>query len=397
MGKMLPTVGRHVFLPKTGLADLVSLLISQGYTVLAPVQSDGVIALRPIQGAADVARGVQDRQEPGRYRLVEGDEELYFQYVVGADGPKRYFVPPVYTLFQLHVEKDGFVLDSGPPQPPKLAMLGIRPCELAAIKVQDRVFHAGDTTTPRCELDGFYMQAREMAMLIVVNCTHPAGTCFCRSMGTGPKAAEGFDLALTELRAGFLVEIGSPRGAELAQALPVREPSSTEMELAELRLEQSAERMGREMDTAGLPELMKRSLEHAHWDEIARKCLGCGNCTMVCPTCFCSSISDDSDLKGGGVSRTRKWDCCYTHQYSYTTAGPVRSSIRARHRQWLTHKLGTWWEQFGCSGCVGCGRCITWCPVGIDLTAEVRALRGDGRGDGSGVPVARRMESEVAP
>ncbi|MBV8527642.1 MAG: 4Fe-4S dicluster domain-containing protein, partial [Candidatus Dormibacteraeota bacterium] len=106
----------------------------------------------------------------------------------------------------------------------------------------------------------------------------------------------------------------------------------------------------------------------------AQRCLACGNCTMQCPTCFCSDLVDEPDVVAGDA-RVRRWASCFEQDYSHIHGGSVRTSTRARYRQWLTHKLGTWWEQFGTSGCVGCGRCIAWCPVGIDITDEVRALR----------------------
>jgi Fe-S-cluster-containing hydrogenase component 2 len=130
------------------------------------------------------------------------------------------------------------------------------------------------------------------------------------------------------------------------------------------------------MDVTGLPELLARNLEHPRWDDVASRCLACANCTMACPTCFCSTVEDTTDLTGDHAERWRSWDSCFTMDFSHVHGGSVRTSTRARYRQWLTHKLSTWHAQFGTSGCVGCGRCITWCPVAIDLTQEVAAIRG---------------------
>jgi ferredoxin len=195
-------------------------------------------------------------------------------------------------------------------------------------------------------------------------------------MGTGPAAEDGFDLAMTEIRAGFIVHVGSQRGGALLDQLHVREASTTELELADIKLQRARDHMGRELNTEGVKQLLFNTIEHPHWDDIAKRCLGCGNCTMVCPTCFCSTVTDGTDVSGAHIERTRQWESCFAHQFSYTTAGAVRATIRGRYRHWLRHKLGTWWDQFGTSGCVGCGRCITWCPVGIDLTREIEALRG---------------------
>jgi sulfhydrogenase subunit beta (sulfur reductase) len=365
------------FLAKEEMGELVATLQKEGYTVLGPCLTGGVISLRPIRSADELARGLEDAQEPGSYRTGPGDPDFYFRNTPGADGPKRFLFPPTQTLFGLHIEGRRFVVDSGPPDPPKLAFLGVRPCELAAIAVMDCCFGAHDPGTFRCETNPYYAQARQTALMLAVNCIRPGGNCFCTSMNTGPVAKERFDLSLTELRGGFVIEIGSPRGEELMQRLNVREPSAAELELAELRLEQACKEIRRHVDREGLSESLENSIESHRWDEVAKRCLGCGNCTMVCPTCICSSIVDSNQLNGPTATRTRMWESCFTHQFTYTTSGPVRHTIRARYRHWLLHKLTNYEKQYGASGCVGCGRCITWCPVGIDITEEVAAIHGE--------------------
>jgi len=364
------------FLPKPRMDALVHLLCETGYTVIAPQVHDGVVRVKPITSADQIARGLRDEHDGGHYRLIDGDPQLWFDYVVGPDNPKRFFYPPTQRLFSLTIKGEAFEVNEAPPRPPKLAFIGVRPCELAAMAIQDRVFGvAADQHTFRCESDAYYSEARRQALMIAVNCARPGGTCFCSSMGTGPVATEGYDLALTELKSGFLVQVGSERGGALIDRLPVREPSEAELELAELKLSKADEYMGRSLNTDGLAEILADAIEHPRWNEVRRRCLSCGNCTMVCPTCFCSTVVDSNDLATSEVTRTRLWDSCFTHQFSYTTSGPTRTTIRGRYRQWMRHKLSTWWEQFGTSGCVGCGRCITWCPVGIDITEEAAAIR----------------------
>ena len=370
------------FLTTQGLDALISALLERGYTVIAPRVRDGVIAFGEVTSVEQIAHGVRDELAPGRYRLVKDQLSRHFHYVVGQDSPKRFFFPPKLELVSLHVEGKKFVLDRTAPKPPKLAILGVRPCDLAAIKIQDRVFGYMDAeAAERCETDTYYHQARKNSLLIAANCTQPGGTCFCASMGTGPQAKEGFDLSLTELGGGFILRVGSDAGAELVKGLPVREPSPSEIELSQLKIDQASERMGRKLNDTGLKQLLFERIEHPSWDEVAKRCLACSNCTMVCPTCFCSTVTDSNDLATGTLSRTRRWESCFTHQFSYTTAGPVRSTVRARYRHWMRHKLGTWWDQFNSSGCVGCGRCITWCPVGIDITEQVERLRSNEAGE----------------
>jgi len=368
---------QRMLFPKVALAALIEILIDQGYTVIAPVLHRDVIKLKPITGSDEVARGLRDLQDGGRYRLIEGDKTLFFEYVVGPDSAKCYFFPSRQELFSVDIQNGRFALNQTRTSIPKLAILGLRPCDLAAIRVQDRVFAEGETAgATHCEAERYYRRVRSESLLIAVNCTRPGGTCFCDAMGTGPKAIDGFDVAMTELGSGFIVEAGSETGMSLLDKLPLREPSSAELELTDLKMKLAREHMGRMLDTRNIVSLLDKNIEHPRWDQVAGRCLSCGNCTMVCPTCFCSTLTDSSDLSAGKATRTRRWESCFTHQFSATTTGPHRHTIRGRYRHWMRHKLGTWWKQFGTSGCVGCGRCITWCPAGIDLTEETAGIRG---------------------
>jgi ferredoxin len=198
-------------------------------------------------------------------------------------------------------------------------------------------------------------------------------------MKTGPRASFGFDLAMTEAfeadRHYFVVEVGTERGAEILQAAPHRPASDSELRKAEEVIERTAAQMGRTLDTNDIKGLLYRNYEHPRWDDVTSRCLNCANCTMVCPTCFCTTVEDVTDLTGEHAERWRRWDSCFTVDFTYIHGGSVRATPRSRYRQWMTHKLATWIDQFGTSGCIGCGRCITWCPVGIDITEETRAIR----------------------
>ena len=214
--------------------------------------------------------------------------------------------------------------------------------------------------------------------MVAVNCFEPGGTCFCVSMGTGPKAESGYDLALTEILDGrhrLLVEPGTERGAELLAELPRRPAESADFDAARAAVDGAALKMGRELDPTDLRSLLADNLEHPRWHDVAQRCVTCGNCTLVCPTCFCSSVEDSTDLIEGAAERSRVWDSCFSVDHAYIHGGSIRPSDSSRYRQWLTHKFGTWHDQFGTSGCVGCGRCITWCPPGIDVTEELTAIR----------------------
>ena len=281
---------------------------------------------------------------------------------------------PRLPLVRLRRKDSSFAAIDAPREAPKMAVLGARACDLAGMEVQDRVFVEGSATDP----DPDYAARRRGLFVIAVQCGQAGGTCFCVSMGTGPRATAGFDLALTEITDGehrFVVEVGSPAGAALLERVGRAIAEEEDVRRADAIVAETARRMGRTLDTGGIKELLYRNLEHPRWDDVADRCLGCTNCTLVCPTCFCSTVEDTTDLEGETAERARRYDSCFTLDHSYLHGGSVRSSLRSRYRQWLTHKLASWIDQFGTSGCVGCGRCITWCPVGIDITEEVAAIR----------------------
>ena len=356
-----------------GLQALIDALARAGHRVVGPTLRDDAIVYGDIEGIGDLPQGWTDRQEPGRYAVERRGDDAYFGYVVGPQSWKQFLHPPMETLWTAQRDAQGGMAISPTELPQeKFAFIGVRGCELHAIAIQDKVFCEGPY------IDTAYAARRRDAFIVAVNCGQAGGTCFCVSMETGPKVDADFDLALTELidggEHGFLVEIGSEAGAAVMERVQ-HEPASAVQIAAAAIVERTAGQMGRSLDTKGLKELLQDNLEHKRWDEVAERCLTCGNCTMVCPTCFCTTVDDHSDLMNQSAERVRKWDSCFTMDYSYIHGGSVRASARSRYRQWMTHKLANWIDQFGTSGCVGCGRCISWCPTGIDLTEEAAAIR----------------------
>jgi ferredoxin len=362
-------------LERQDLDALFAALHRRGYTVVGPTVRDAAIVYDEIHSSADLPAGWTDEQDGGHYRLRRRADEALFGYNVGPDSWKRYQLPPEVRLYRARREADGGLgeVQEPPPVTPRLAFLGARSCELAAMGILDRVLLGAVRADPADRA------RREDVLVIAVQCGQAGGTCFCVSMGTGPTADSGFDLALTEVledgRHYFVLEVGSPQGQALLDDVPHAEAAAPERDAAAAAHARATAQMGRELDTTDLRGLLYGNYEHPRWDEVAERCLTCGNCTMVCPTCFCTSVEDVTDLDGEHVERHQRWDSCFTIDYSQIHGGAVRGSPRSRYRQWMTHKLATWIDQFGSSGCVGCGRCITWCPVGIDLTEEARAIR----------------------
>jgi ferredoxin len=366
-----PTASWHM--PAAGLGDLCESLRADGFQVIGPRVTGGAIALGELASAEELPFGWGVSLSPGGYRLTQRDDAAAFGHSAGPQSWKQFLHLPLEQLWAASRDDDGFAVQA-PAQPARpLAFLGVRPCDLRAIQIQDQVL--GADSHP----DSAYATRRATVFLVAVNCTEPGETCFCTSMGTGPKAGPGYDLLLTELadrdEHGFVVEAGSQAGEAMLARLPLRPADAGVVARGRDAVSAAAGQMGRTMPTDGLRELLAASHDAARWDEVASRCLTCGNCTMACPTCFCTTVEDVTDVSGQHAERWQSWASCFDLDFSYLHGGSVRSSGTSRYRQWLTHKLGTWHDQFGSSGCVGCGRCIVWCPVGIDLTEEVAALR----------------------
>ncbi|MFW6091673.1 MAG: sulfite reductase subunit A, partial [Actinomycetota bacterium] len=263
--------------------------LRESYRVIGPTIRDGAIVYDDVASLADLPRGWTDEQDGGTYRLRRRDDDALFGYAVGPHSWKQFLFPPHTLLTRIRRTDDGGLemSDGGTEEEaPRLAFLAARACDLHAIAVQDRVF------LQRGAQDPTYATRRENAFIVAVNCGEPAGTCFCVSMGTGPRAEGGFDVALTEVLDGgghrFLAEAGTEKGAEVLAGLPSRAALPADAEAADAVVASAASRMGRQLDTEGIKDLLYRNYEHPRWDEVASRCLSCTNCTMVCPTCFCS-------------------------------------------------------------------------------------------------------------
>jgi ferredoxin len=364
-----PEVGSTIAIEKPVLDKILICLQEEGYLTVGPCVKNETLVYEQIKGLNDLPRGYITEQEAGYFRLRQAGHSRYFDIIPGAQSWKQFLFPPRAELFKLQKVNNRWEKVTEEKQIVKYAFIGVRACELNAILIQDKAFMREDFTDP------IYKSRRERVFILSVDCMHPADTCFCASMNTGPKAKDSFDLNLTELDDVFLVKIGSEVGRNILSGLPFEPASAFLLSNAERGLENSAQQMKRTLNTDGLPEFIMANLDHPQWEEIGQRCLSCANCTQVCPTCFCWDVTDGVTLNNNETRRERVWDSCFNPGYSYQAGGNTRPSIQSRYRQWLSHKLGSWPQQYGMLGCVGCGRCITWCPAKIDLTKEIPIMR----------------------
>jgi sulfhydrogenase subunit beta (sulfur reductase) len=366
-------VGDRRILSRADFPAFFTALRDAGYEVVGPSLRDGAIVYDHLSRVEDLPIGWTDRQEAGKYRVERRSDQALFGYNVGPYTWKKFLFLPHERLWTATRDGTSFSVTPEPTDGPRLAFLGMRACELAGVRITDKVFQGGPVVDPS------YSVRRSRILRIAVQCGQAGGTCFCVSMGTGPGVKSGADLVLTEILSPgphrFLLEVGSAEGAAVLARVPLSAATKSDETTSESIVAHAAETMGRKMETEGIRDLLRTNLEHPRWDDVARRCLSCTNCTMVCPTCFCSTQEEVPDLDAQKVERYRRWDSCFNLAFTDLHGMSVRKSGLSRYRQWLTHKLGTWHDQFGSSGCVGCGRCITWCPVGIDLTEEVAAIR----------------------
>jgi len=358
------------FLPRAELDRLFEALAVDGRRIIGPTIADGAVVYDELDSPAGLPHGWMADTAPGSYRLRSTGGERAFDYVVALTSWKRFTHPSLVPLTRSRRDGDQIVVEPIREDAPKLAFVGVRACELAALNIQERAMRAGPAGDPD------HAARRDAALIVAVECAAATSTCFCTSMASGPEVDGGADLMLSELDDGFVVRVGSEAGAGVVDPLGLRVASPDAVDRAGTQVAAVRAAIGDPVPGDGLPERLRAALDHPHWAQVAERCLACANCTLVCPTCFCTSVEDVTDLTGVNAERHRVWDSCFSEEFSYIHGGSVRESTRSRYRQWITHKLAAWEDQFGSFGCVGCGRCITWCPAGIDITVEAAALRG---------------------
>ena len=363
------------FLPREDLQSLIDVLIAAGYRVLGPQVRDGAIIYDEFSDVSFLPVGVHGQQLPGQYHLNRSNSQRSFAWANGPQALKPLLFTARETLWRAERDAEGKIqFVQAKPAVQKTAVIGVRSCDLAAMRIQDQVF------LEQQYQDENYQARREALFTVAVNCSHPAETCFCASTGDGPTAKSGYDLLLTELDDGFLISFGSDAGEKLFSQLSLEQATDQQHFVAGEQALQAEQIQTRKLPQHDLAKKLLANLEHPRWQEVAERCLSCGNCTMVCPTCFCHKETEQPQLDGHATEHLREWDSCFTQGHSYIHGTVIREDTEKRYRQWLSHKLATWLQQFGNSGCVGCGRCISWCPAAIDLTEEANVIAGGENG-----------------
>ncbi len=351
---------------------LLGALQESGHTLVGPTIGEKSIVYDEIQTIDDLPIGIGEHQGAGTYELTRRNDNALFGYTVGPTTWKKYLFPPRETLLSVKDVDGTLLFESTAGEPTKYAFLGVRPCEIAAMGIQDRVFIGSTNQDPH------YASTRASAFTIAVNCAVAGETCFCASMGTGPRAESGYDLVLTEVIDGetheFIINADTPAGEAILEGLDGRPATEADTATVNSIVADTTAHMGRSVETEDVYDVLMSTLDEQHWTEVAARCMSCTNCTLVCPTCFCSTMEDISDLKGT-ATRQRRWDSCFTMEFTNLHQHSVRSTTATQYRQWITHKFAYWQDQFDTIGCVGCGRCVTWCPAGIDITDEIKKQR----------------------
>lgn len=366
---------RQQFLFHDQLQQLINILRDNGYSCIGPQVKDNAIIYDDLTHARQLPWGVRDHQRPGEYLLEQTNENQAFSWANGPQGLKPLLFKASETVWTVKKNATGhleFIPEKLPQKP--LAVFGVRACDIAGMLVQDKILINDKYVDTR------YQQRRESLFIIAVNCTYSSNNCFCVSAGTGPEVKESYDLLMTELDNGFTISAGTARGEQILKNLPLTEASPQQQNESIHRVQQNAASQSKRIpldNQRGLRDLLFSNLEHPRWKEVADRCLSCGNCTLVCPTCFCHTETDHPAIDDSESKHIKEWDSCFTAGHSDVGGHILRDDTRKRYRQWLTHKVGSWFDQFDTSGCIGCGRCITWCPVGIDITEELAAISGE--------------------
>jgi len=240
-------------------------------------------------------------------------------------------------------------------------IFGIRPCDARALSIIDLVFQ--DTYE-----DNYYLSKRRNTLLVGMGCVRPYDSCFCTSLGLGPMETKDVDLMLIDTGEEFLIEEVTEKGKELMSKTGDLEDAGQDDEVRANEVKESAaQKVTRSIDTKTIAKNLPASFDNEKfWEKTGAKCVSCGICTFLCPTCYCFDINDDAVRGNGG--RYRNWDSCSVPLYTKMPMENPREEKWRRVRQKVHHKYTFYPNLFDIIACTGCGRCIRLCPVNWDIT-----------------------------
>lgn len=315
--------------------------------------------------ARDELWGPQRKGEVYAYERIDDLNELVIEPVSTLLPAKKLFLPHHMQMFTF----DGKACEEVAQLPGNRTVYGVPACEIHALLILDKVFLGKHP-------DPYYLQRREMTTIIALSCA-PTTHCLCKSARTHV-IEEGFDLAITDLADFYLVWVGTTKGDDLIRIAPeLFDEKITEKDIRKFikwRAKRNSE-FHETIDFILMPDLMDLNYSSPIWDRFAEKCLSCGACTMVCPTCNCYDLRDDIELTSNTVARNRHWDSCMFKEYSMVAEGfNFREAKAERLKLWYTHKLQSFTGAYKKFSCVGCGRCIQTCPVDINVLTVSQAL-----------------------
>lgn len=315
------------------------------YTVVAPVRKNGVVGFDAIQSG----------------------EEAILDFSNTTASPKGVLMPQLETLLSARAGEEEAVEHTGMRKP--VVLFGARPCDARAFMFLDRVFNDGIAR------DVYYGNRRDALLIVSLGCTRTRDTCFCTTTGGGPLSTQGSDAMLVEQGDGYTVHVITAGGAELMNSRGLSDAhEGVGEEIRKLALQITAE-IDPPVDLSELKTSLDNSFDTAAWQTLTEKCLSCGVCTYLCPTCHCFDIADEDNI--GVKVRNRIWDSCQFPGFTMQASGfNPRPTYRERHRQRIMHKFSYCDDNHHMTGCVGCGRCVLECPVNLDIRRVLGSFRG---------------------
>lgn len=280
--------------------------------------------------------------------------------------PKSIFLPLIEKLFSFHRDKDGYHIEIPPLDVERKLIFGIRPCDARALSLLDMNF------CNACE-DPYYLAKRKGAVLVGLTCTKPYDSCFCTSLGISPSDSSCVDLLLTDIGDDFLVEATTDKGRNLLNSNILSKAVKYDEIKAKAHKEEVYRQVTRQVNVDNIQDRLFRYFENEeYWSRLSQKCVSCGICTMLCPTCYCFDINDKI-IKNNG-ERFRNWDSCAFPIYTKMPMENPRLEKWRRLRQKICHKYEFYPMTFGVIACTGCGRCIRLCPVKWDIALVINNL-----------------------